>query len=1206
MWDYNASVGSPIVRTFTLPNPSKVDGLLPFGALVENGSGSELGLVVVAPSSGLVTYWESIEDADALSLFAQKRNGVEGNIGSMLSGETVEGIEDVKGAGFILLMSSGRIAHLTLRDAQSKPAVSINFLKSHSNHSRGIGLFGSIRTALGGSGWLKDVVAVRSRQAQTRGQSDAVVASKGAVFQFWQLGWSGQAYMQKEVDAKSALDTAIKTMLEPETGYHTQEVNLLDFAITPASETALVSLPFGEQPETVNIVALVSISGESTPIFALAEIEFVNSIVSVRRVLHLNSYTPSLSDVSSTSKASLSVPQPFHTAFVTFEKAVTIVSLDKLALSPDAQLAADTHKLPEPFQDSVYLRDDKDVTITSIAAEHSMDSSHSSVIVSISGFGLVRVAAYEPSNDLQAIERFRISAKSRIEQAVFFGSLPSNPLNLAKKPLTAYNTNEVEAAALVISREVIGTSSQFVPDTASSMQQHLQQRADALHTLASHLRNSYPQISRLTKWQLRWDAEKLAAAQETWRLYDKQDQGRKRLIANLVELIHERFKTEPSVEKGELDAVRHWFLKDVYRIDVLIAWGHHGVSELFRDGDIKDSMTLVNLISDADDLVLGSMETAFKFRTENAWLYQLDGEDVEDDLLNAGYADLPEPWTSEYNLIEKTRLLADAVRGLAAQFVLDSAKFGPVDSTKVMKITEENLRLVAITCKGFEERIRWCLAQPDAKTQANGNHLRQLYEDARSRMLIGFAEIGMANEGMELAEKYADMRALVHLVHWQSASLFTQLTKEGETVDAKKGIAELERCVKRYFDKFGKVWADRFYTDKVYNERYTDLLSQAKLHQPELTTFLRETPSRMKLSWINDVLGERDYDTASRTLSNIAITQETILWSKKVQLSLSKLAGLASRLTIGEASGEVQIQEAKQRPSELELVRIQEKLYDHIRPSFYDAVDRAAELQLAMEKYGKRNTKGKSTFYNLLERGLESLVNQVAMSPEQLIDVLTLMDQDSSGSNFGNIFGQEIFLAFKTLKNSGIPQTDDRYNFLLKTIWRRCFIRDPWERINDTASKSDQGVVQELQWTTAFETFCLGDTACRFTVALMNWQLTNLSTALWDGPLGVPQLGPSEVLGTGTSVEEWSLRFPSADICEPMAKDAKYEDRMLQRFMEQHRLEQWVLQVKEYARQRQKTRIEEKAEHEQQMQDVKERTSRKGAGEEKESQQALN
>lgn len=1077
VWDYNTSSSSPTVRTFALPNPSQITDPLPLGTLVESGAGSDIGLVVIAPTTGQITYWESIEDADALSLFTQKRNGLEGNIGGLSSGEVIVGLEDLNDAGIILLFSSGRIAHLTLRDTQSKPALTINFLKSQSSNSRGIGLFGTIRSALGGSGSLKNVIAIRSRKVRTRGQAEAVIANEDAVFQLWHLGWSGQAYMQKEIDARNALDTAIKTMLEPEIAQQAQSVNLIDFVITPGSSLAVTQLSQSENPEPLDLLALISISGESTPVFVLAEVKLIDNIASVRRLLHLNSYSPPLSD-NLTWKPRLSVPQPFHTAFITFEKAVTIISLDKLALSPDAQLAVDIHKLPEPFQDSIYLRDDKDVDFTGVAPEHAVDSSHSAVILSIKDFGLIRIAAFEPSNDLQAIERFRISAKSRIEQAVFFGKLPSNPLNLSRKPVTSYKIAEVETAALVISREVIGSYSQFIPNVASSMEQHLHQRVEALHNLASHLKNAYPALSRHTRWQLRWDAEKLAAAQAVWMQYDSQGQGRMRLLPNLISMMHERYKTELSMERGEVDAVRHWFLKDVYRIETLVAWAYQALSELHRDEDVKDSITLLQLVSDADDLTLGSLETAYKFRTENAWLYNLEEEDVDDDLLKSGYADLPEPWTSEFDLVERTRKLTDAVRGLVLQFASDNkTAFGPTDTKLVLKITEENARLVAVTCKGFEERIRWCLAQPDTKNQANGHQLQQAYEQARCKMLVALTEIDMGQQAMELAERYADMPALVALVQCQTTSIVARVSTNSAQDVVKRteaDVVKLESCVKRYFDEFGRVWADAFYMGKLQRDEYSELLDAGYLYQPELTRFLRETPDRKKLSWINDVLGEHDYATAAKSLSDVACNQESGLWNKKVQLSLSKLALVASHRSAGTAVNGPQVDD-KRKPDGLELVRIQEKLYAHIRSSFHNAVDRSAELQLVMDAFGKRITKGKPACHDLLERGLERLVDHKALDAEQLIDVLTLMDQRQSDSKFDNIAGQEMFLAFQALRNSGLSETDGRYVNLLRIIWRRLFIRDMWDRVNNTAQKSDESVVEDLEWTTLFETFCRGE-----------------------------------------------------------------------------------------------------------------------------------
>src|SRR5262249_31931405 len=130
------------------------------------------------------------------------------------------------------------------------------------------------------------------------------------------------------------------------------------------------------------------------------------------------------------------------------------------------------------------------------------------------------------NGDLESALKSKI-LKSKIEQAIFYGFEPLNPLNFAARPEIKQSLADVEEAALEISREILDSTSKYIPTITPSMDNQLHQRADALALLALHLKENYPPLSRLTKWKLLWDAEKLAAARAMWKNYDAQLKGRK-------------------------------------------------------------------------------------------------------------------------------------------------------------------------------------------------------------------------------------------------------------------------------------------------------------------------------------------------------------------------------------------------------------------------------------------------------------------------------------------------------------------------------------------------------------------------------------------------------------------------------------------------------------------------------------------------------
>lgn len=240
-----------------------------------------------------------------------------------------------------------------------------------------------------------------------------------------------------------------------------------------------------------------------------------------------------------------------------------------------------------------------------------------------------------------------------------------------------------------------------------------------------------------------------------------------------------------------------------------------------------------------------------------------------------------------------------------------------------------------------------------------------------------------------------------------------------------------------------------------------------------MTNYLDSTAGCKKLGWINSVVNERKFTKAGETLLQIAITEETNLWNKKVECSLSKLAFMALEKNDGDLAS-VKSSE-KTTNDQLKLVRIQETLYAHMKPSWYNALDQKAAVDIAMGHYGRETTKNTPALRQLLERAFEALTNSYAMEAEQLIDALTLMDQVQSVSPEDDISGQEYFMALQALKSSGLATKQrDHFDTTLKIIWRRCLLRDDWEVMNQTGKKADEATQKELEGTILFKTIKLG------------------------------------------------------------------------------------------------------------------------------------
>ena len=202
---------------------------LPLGILVPTSA--EPALLVVMPNSGKVTYWESLSSAANVDPYRQKQQSVQGAVSGLLSGEIIIKITEAEPRGFVLTMSTGRLAHLMVSDPQGKPAINVQFMRDNGAQSGGV--FGSLRSVFSSAGWRKDVAAVRAGTSRQRGQRSIVVATTKGSFQTWDLNWNGTHSLVNEVDAKEDMLQALIEGAEIPQNIDEQLFEVLDFTLLP-------------------------------------------------------------------------------------------------------------------------------------------------------------------------------------------------------------------------------------------------------------------------------------------------------------------------------------------------------------------------------------------------------------------------------------------------------------------------------------------------------------------------------------------------------------------------------------------------------------------------------------------------------------------------------------------------------------------------------------------------------------------------------------------------------------------------------------------------------------------------------------------------------------------------------------------------------------------------------------------------------------
>lgn len=1156
IWDSSSSLPHPRTFIFALPSPKSSNDSLPTGSLVNGGSTGETGLLVISPRSGNVTYWENIETADSLNLFSHQREGVRGTMNGIWSGERVIAIQDAEHAGFLLLFTTGRTAQLLLRDSQSKPNINVNFLRTLPKNPP-TGFFGGLKSVFNTGTYLKDTIAVKSWPSKTRGQVSVLLGSAAGIFQTWQIGWSGHAVHRYEIDASQQLKDAIKELIPP-SSEPTFKVWDVALTIDHAHSDALVAA--GNEDDSFDILVLVSVHTQTTTDLLLIQMTIFNDNAVVSRIIPLNTYAAPLR-LSKDWNASIQLVKNSGTACLVFGNAVVLVSL------------------ASPHQDTIYLRQsDGYLPLGGNLVLHDEKRNISSFVLFIQNSGVLRltIRGQNPEQD-DGIA----SIKSRIEQAVFFGSLQDNPLDLYKPPEVHAKPADICIAAEQVSKDILASNPAFISQIASSMEPHLESRAQYLRHLAQYLKVAHPPLKRETKWALLADAERMEAARQLWSCHNsrpKEKDDELRLLSEAIEFMEEEYKTIPDPEPENLDSLRQWFLKDVDKVETVIAWIYMVIKQhLSINEDFQAEQDVLQVLSDANDIMIHALESAFAFRMKNQGLYNLAEENLKDGVLQDHYEDLPEFWTSSCRIDENIEALITDGSNFITESIEESSEDRPTLPIEG-KVAEDNVRLISLNSRVHQERFLWLQSRPGKTKKQEAIAYGQKFQRELSSSLAKLSDIDMTYQGMNLAEKYRDLEALVKLMRSEASHLSQildqPLTEAGiQTLSpseknfgrlarkkANDRITALEDRTHTYFNRYGMKWANAFYTSFLETRLYSTLLDQSGGYKIELTKFLRSKPSLKKISWLNESITEHDYVKAGSDLMEVADIEDDI-WNKRIELSLAKLHILASQENEAQPFNMSNLALETDRDATL-LVAVQDQIHAHVKPNIWDATDSSAALGLTMEKFGVEKTKKRLALQSLLERGLEALIALKAMGIHQVIDVLTLMDHQPCAKLSDNIAGLEFFLALQVLHCGNITDQTQEYDLLSKIIWRRCYIEDDWEEMNNTASKTDADIAEDLEDTTLFKTLFEAGKAGKKESSRSNTRLRMLTTAgLFHGGHAISMPQPAAILGAGSSPTDYMDRFHSLDLSEPIARDVAQEDDILRRYMDEFRLDHWIVET---------------------------------------------
>jgi nuclear pore complex protein Nup133 len=563
-------------------------------------------------------------------------------------------------------------------------------------------------------------------------------------------------------------------------------------------------------------------------------------------------------------------------------------------------------------------------------------------------------------------------------------------------------------------------------------------------------------------------------------------------------------QTYPEASKGETDSVRHWLTYDPPNIHYLVGALAETTQNIDPHGVVDPSQT-IDYHCEAIDLWCAVYDAALTFRENNATNYGLPDEIFQNSVLQSAYPDGPEIWTSDKRACRVgIKFVAWNCEVLEKYWVIDAAKpmeeswplteegdpYGAPSRALLLELTrrlpdqvEISLRL---NCEHDVQDTHDMYAKTDdPKKRAKNLALIKATSRARRRDIL--TEISKYNMSgaIAIAETVADPGLLVTLNIDHIKQLIAEGVAHPDQLEAfNSKILDVQNRTETYFDRFGNGWAfahfSRMIDDGDLGVLLTEVQEAPETKQSYLTWYFKKCMKLGhpvgKVSWINDVLGEQNFHRAGKTLEAVATEEERDVWSKKTELSLAKLASLATAEATSAPAAILQTNAdfIGKLDDAIKLIDIQDQIFTQVQVKIGPTIDTKASQDLAVKEFGARVVDKHPASKKLLKQGLDLLLTKQTLTPQQLVDVLTLMDPDYFAGNVDddpNVFGHEFYLSLRVIDlapdNAMDHAEKQRYR---RTVWRRAMIRDDWIILNETSSKDDHQVQGEMEQSSLYRT----------------------------------------------------------------------------------------------------------------------------------------
>lgn len=988
VWNYNSTDVTPLSIHFPLQNTNGF--AMPLAILTKplSGTSQDPGLVIINSTTGLAKFYESVHHAPALGLLNNEELELQLPINSE-KGEYITIAENLEPAGIVIATSWKRCLVLSLRDYMSKPHLSYTEILAPSNKS------GFLRSIFGSSDADEDrlgdeIVSIKAGRTSNRGLTqEIIIQESGGIFHLfaYQLfSASGKSVVDKRKTVKQDLGTYLENNMDSFLPGSSLSIRFLDL------------WPLCSEEYNNTYLALIFID-EMYHKLDGKNLFLITVKVDETGVLLYGSHKLQGFDnsaITSKNKPKLYVPYPGKTAFVLLEHSLILQDINTSSLNSSRPVQYYRPKWEDIIKFSPAL------DIVGEGYEDHVKNYNPAIILITRNYGVIRVERFiendaesdEPMDDLHEV-RLAEKVKSHIEQGIFYSDSPAIDFNIGQD----YPGDIISNAVKEISTEVLTSTSDYLPQSSISVVGYLTLKMRILEELLKYSFNNFPDLQNEIIPEVVSSLEKVTVGLQLWE-YICLDQAKYHRFSTILFDIISKLNI---LHKDKDDIVKVFFTDKLQYINQVLTEFIDCLST--EDYGLDDLVNLVvgtvyhGVYEHEQVYVVSKGITPFR-----SWIF--------DTFLIFKIAQL---FSKRYNgQADDISLITETLRNNLVKLseLLYYFTTSAITFMQESKSTESQL----------EEYLRW-------------------YETTKFQWIKALISYGCKRQASNLAEKYRDLSSLCFILEAERLEItenFGEDSPEYQTLTSSYAF---------FLHKFGYDFASSLFDYYMSNNDIQSLFIGAEEYKSYVKKYFKLNFNKTSsISWIQSLVDAEYEDAAEALLYSSAETNDELVLSKEIKLSLAKLASVAAMNTSDSVSQNNKAVLKNQTGSRLAKLQIESDVTEKIKKISGTTIN----FSIAFFIKNFTNTRIEEQYkVDLLSPFFDQFTHEKELSSHNLISLLTLLNPTGE---FSLIFRDAIVVS-----SCETDETASRNQ--ITRIWIRLLAStDDWNVISQYKNAPDEDI----------------------------------------------------------------------------------------------------------------------------------------------------